>query len=339
MWNRIRRIALAASALALPLTAPAQAQDCTLKQMASLPLLDPTNAVIAVPVSINGSERPFVVDTGGIYSMLSVDVAKEMGLDVKIVRDQQFYASDGTLLDKGVTIDSLMIGHNEAKHIHLLLYPNFQSRQLAGTLAPDLLKLFDVDIDFAARKLNLFSPDHCEGKVVYWAHDYVELPFTSLNRDDIRLEATLDGHALTAELDTGTSRTTLLNSAAVQTFHLDAESPNSEKVEHPSLLLYRHRFDSLSLNGVAVNHLMVDVIADAIEQSFYRRNASKAERDPIYGDAIGVPPLILGADVLRHLHLYIAYKERKLYLTAANVPPPAPAPPPAAPASTAPPAH
>lgn len=339
MRNRIRRIALALCALALPLTAPALAQDCALKQMASLPLLDASSTVIAVPVSINGTERAFEIDTGGVYSMLNNDVAKDMGLDVKVVRDQQFYASDGTLLDKGVTIESLMIGRNEAKHIHLLLYPNFQNRQLAGTLAPDLLKLFDVDFDFAARKLNLFSPDHCEGKVVYWARDYVELPFTSPHRDEIRLEATLDGHPLAAALDTGTSRTTLLNSAAVQMFHLDAESPNSEKAEQPSLLLYRHRFDSLNLNGVAVNHLMVDVIADAVEQSFFRRNASKADRDPIYGEAVDVPTLILGADVLRHLHLYIAYKERKLYLTAANAPPPAPAPPPAAPTSTAPPAH
>ena len=27
---------------------------------------------------------------------------------------------------------------------------------------------FDVDFDFAAAKMNFFSPDHCPGKVTYW---------------------------------------------------------------------------------------------------------------------------------------------------------------------------
>jgi hypothetical protein len=40
--------------------------------------------------------------------------------------------------------------------------------------------------------------------------------------------------------------------------------------------------------------------------------------------------MILGMDILHHLHLYIAYKEKKLYITPASAPAPAVQPGPAA---------
>ena len=37
-------------------------------------------------------------------------------------------------------------------------------------------------------------------------------------------------------------------------------------------------------------------------------------------EADGLPDLLLGMDVLRHLHIYIAYKEEMLYVTPASSP-------------------
>ncbi len=41
---------------------------------------------------------------------------------------------------------------------------------VVGVIGTDLLGKFDVDLDIAHKKLNLFSPDHCKGQVVYWTH-------------------------------------------------------------------------------------------------------------------------------------------------------------------------
>jgi hypothetical protein len=54
-------------------------------------------------------------------------------------------------------------------------------------------------------------------------------------------------------------------------------------------------------------------------------------RLPVGDTEIGLGDMLLGMDILHHLHVYIAYKEEKLYLTAA-VPPAASA---SAPATTA----
>jgi hypothetical protein len=34
----------------------------------------------------------------------------------------------------------------------------------------------------------------------------------------------------------------------------------------------------------------------------------------------GLPQVLIGMDILRHLHLYIAYREQKLYITPASAP-------------------
>lgn len=242
-----------------------------------------------------------------------------------------------------------MIGNNQAKHIHLLLDEGLTDQQLDGTLAPDLLQLFDVDFDFGHGKLNLFSPEHCPGKVVYWAGAYAEVPFSFmaaslLGANHIKLQMTLDGHALTTALDTGSNTTLLMEPVAIKSFGLDANSPNAQKIADPrQIFLYRYQFQSLELNGIAVKHPLITVMSDQAERSFRSLHTSKMDSDPLYGISLDTPDLILGADVLRHLHLYIAYKERMLYVTAANPATPAAAPaasvPASAPASAAPPAH
>jgi hypothetical protein len=35
-------------------------------------------------------------------------------------------------------------------------------------------------------------------------------------------------------------------------------------------------------------------------------------------ETVGLPDLILGMNVLSQMHVYIAYRERKLYITAAD---------------------
>lgn len=336
MWNRIQTIALAVSALAFLPAAPAHADDCTLKQVASLDMTDRPSGTILVPLKINGQQRMFLVDTGGIYSSVSESVAEQLHLPTLVIRGaQDYYNSSGQRLDKGVVVDTLTIGNNEAKHIHLLLDPGLTDLQLDGTLAPDLLQLFDVDFDFAHEKLNLFSSDHCPGKVVYWATNYAEIPFSfvalsNFGTNHIKLQVALDGHELSAMLDTGAGTTVLLEPAASKTFGLDANSPKAEKIADPrQIYLYRYQFQSLELNGIAVKHPLVTVMSDAAERSFRSLHTSKMDSDPLYGISLNAPDIILGQDMLRHLHLYIAYKERKLYVTAANAPPPAAAPAPA----------
>jgi predicted aspartyl protease len=67
---------------------------------------------------------------------------------------------------------------------------------------------------------------------------------------------------------------------------------------HGSPVLYEHVFKTLTVGGIEVDNV------DLMIQSGAR---------PYVG-----AQLALGMDILRQLHLYVAYKERNLYASAAN---------------------
>ncbi len=294
----------------------AAAEDCQLKRMASLPITEDAGGRTFVPVGINGTQRLFLVDTGGIYSSIAESVSKELKLKSARIRSPVF-DSYGRKLDRGTIVESLMLGNNQAADINLLVEPDGAGTQIAGTLAPDLLTLFDLDFDYQSKKLNLFSPQHCEGKVVYWSNSYTDASFSLVDGYHIQLEVMLDGHSLDAYVDTGASSTIMMEQAASRHYGLSAASANAEKIEGGQpVARYRYRFSSLTLSGISVRNPLVYIVADAASQAAMK-DASKGDRDPVYGRALRGPQLILGANVLRQLHLYIAYKEHKIYATAA----------------------
>ena len=90
----------------------------------------------------------------------------------------------------------------------------------------------------------------------------------------------------------------------------------------PGMQIYAHRFKSLSLEGITVINPDMTVIPDLLRTKL-RKPQQSLEGDtriPNPNNETGMSDVILGTDILHHLHIYIAYKERKLYITAADAP-------------------
>jgi hypothetical protein len=85
--------------------------------------------------------------------------------------------------------------------------------------------------------------------------------------------------------------------------------------------VYRRRFKKLELDGVVITDPLITLLPEVMmgplpappSGSFFWEN----------DDLQGLPTLILGMSVLSKLHVYVAYKERRLYLSA-GAPSPAP---------------
>ncbi|HEX4859940.1 MAG TPA: retropepsin-like aspartic protease [Rhizomicrobium sp.] len=212
-----------------------------------------------------------------------------------------------------------------------------------GILAPNLLTSYDADFDFAGKKFNLLSPKHCDGKVVYWPADTVAVvPIQMAGRFHIQVPVTLDGHRYSATVDTGASNTVLNLDNATRDFPLklgDADTPAVNTLTSSSkTAIYTHRFRSLSLEGIAVSNPLIELLPDLVSNKMRHATDTVSNdtriRNP--GEDAGLPDMILGMDVLHRFHLYIAYKEKKLYITPASGPAvaaaPAPSPAAAAPA-------
>jgi hypothetical protein len=133
----------------------------------------------------------------------------------------------------------------------------------------------------------------------------------------------LDGQILSANLDTGASRSTLNLSVAEGDFHLNEKQPDMIPVgrmrDKDDSIVFRHAFKSLSFEGLTISNPSLDIIPD-LERGQMERPPATGTRMPDSSVEQKLPDLLIGMDILRHLHLYIAYKEQKLYMTPASTP-------------------
>lgn len=292
--------------LLIACAAPALAETpCRLLKSTSLELGTDRAGGVYVPVTIGGRKLNLLVDTGGIYSMLTDQTVKSMGLRQQHMARVQLRMYGGALIDSYVTADNLVLGQLTAPRWKFLVMPNGMPIEINGTLSPDILRNYDADFDFAASKLNLFSQDHCPGKVVYWTHGTVaQIPVDLDMWGHLKVPVELDGKKFEAAIDTGSDRSVMSLDTAEEKFGFnegDARLKRAARDPDEPAHVYTFPFRTLALEGVTVANPDVMLVPD---------------RDSHIGSH--GPGLILGMGILRQLHLYIAYKESKLYVTAAT---------------------
>ena len=315
--------AFAFSCLAVAGQGAVAADDCKpLTLITSVDLLrrdgDPH---VFVPVTINGHQRLMLLDTGGWSTEVTSQAAADLGLPYVSIRYSEVNLA-GEESHQAADVDSFSIGQLTTKSVEFVVAPErylfHDEPQYVGILAPNILKNYDVDIDFGGNKLSLLSPDHCEGKVIYWPASAVAVvPMRVLRSGHILVPVKLDGRDVSAILDTGTSTTTLMLPVAEDEFGLkmgSADTPKAyEMPDRPGTAIYEHKFVSLNFGGVSVSNLSVAILPD-----FLRNKAGGPQLGSRLGSSAAheqVPDMLIGMNVLRHLHVYIAYREQKLYIT------------------------
>jgi predicted aspartyl protease len=305
--------------------AHARAAECVVSQYGSLDMLEGFGDLVVVKAAINGQERNFLVTTGRGVSSVTPHVVEELGLVPKdLPAKRQIYDFQGNRFRRFVTLSAVNFAGNTGENLDFLIEPDPEAvdPRVAGQIAKNILGNFDVDFDFAAKKLNLLSQEHCEGRVVYWSKAFADVPFKLDKNGNILVPMTLDGKEIEAMIDTAAPNTLLDRAVSRKLFGIDEDSPGVEKIPDASAdspAQYRYRFKSLAVKGISVTNPMIDLFTNAMKRGFRRETADKLSTDPLYGaEELKTADLILGLNVLRKLHLYIAYGEQKLYVTEAG---------------------
>jgi predicted aspartyl protease len=318
----MRSLALALM-LALGLSAAAKAadpQDCSLKLFVSLDTGSVPDRLV-VPVSIGGKTYHFLVDTGGIYSFIDQGVADSLGLTPHSLNGVvELYSSMGNSPQQYVDALNVEIGPIHLDHFAMILGKRDPGDTVIdGILAPDFLSKFDLEFDPVHHKLNLFSQEHCAGKVIYWSNAFAQVDFKFFHSHAV-FSMTLDGHDVETILDTGSSETFLSEKISNRVFDIDQKSPGVEPApdELKDVAPYRYHFKSISVGGLAVNNPLIYILPDRMEKAFHKNHNDKSDTDPVYGVSLDAPELILGSDVLNKLRIFLSYKEHKLYFTSAD---------------------
>lgn len=305
-------------------TAPASADDsCNkpLRMLASLPMTPLyTNGYVTIPVSFNGVQKQFLVDTGGFITQISSTVADELKL-FKQDSPVELYGVSGDVSKKYTTVQDFALGRLHAPKLEVQI----SKLEMDGIFAPVSFRGYDFEMDFAGRRLNIVSNDHCDGKVIYWQANAVAAVPVKINDLDITVPVTIDGHRLTAVIDTGAATSTLRLDIARRVFGLAPDSPTMTAIGHigddEKAIIYKHPFQTLTFEGVTVNNPRIEILTDIVNKNA-DHSLQTGSMIKKASDDLVLPEVLIGMDVLHNLHLYFALKEKMLYLTEASTPPP-----------------
>lgn len=292
------------------LAAPAFAANthCTLNVAASVPMGRDSLQRPTIPVRMDGHDEHLLVDTGGVISLIAPGVVRALKAKTQPIRGGSFVIATGQVPTTMATIDTLQVGRLIARNAKFLVLPDPTAMPFGevGSFGADFLSAWDVDFDFGNNRFNLISPKHCKGNVVYWTKSpYVARPFRLNANRHIQIEVKLDGHNLRAVVDTGSVSSAMSLDLARRLYgvkeselgrphHLrgNAFGPSTKQFK-----AFAHHFQMLNLDGIAVKNPKIELI----------RNLE-----------LGTEQLIIGMSLLSKLHLYVAYREKVLYITLAN---------------------
>jgi predicted aspartyl protease len=253
-----------------------------------------------------GSQRlKLLVDTGGTTSMLTDSTVAALGLEPQPIRSLHITMYGGLRIQKFVRVENIRVGNMAATPATFLVMPDSRlPYELAGTLAPDFLAQYDVDLDFANARMNLLSPDRCTGPGEFLKDGPVAaVPIMADSVHHVIVPVKLDGMTILAVLDTGASRSDLSFETAETLYGLNRNTPGLRPAVGADVEdgLYRYPFKTLTIGGKAIGNPDLTLVPQGVS----RRSAS-------------APRLVLGMGILRHYRLYISYSRNLLYLTPAD---------------------
>ena len=130
----------------------AQAQDCApAKLLASVPMhsAEPDSNIRTVPVTLNGTTRHMILDTGGAITQLSRETTEELQLPL-YDSGTAVYDINGRVSRRFAVVDEFTLGHLNRKAAALMVWSEPR-------------RPYDVDVDFGAGLLRMYAKNYCPG--------------------------------------------------------------------------------------------------------------------------------------------------------------------------------
>jgi hypothetical protein len=327
----------------------AMAASCNLPDVADkveLKQVRGTN-LVTVPVAINGVPKKFLLDIGTRPSRISQVTVAELGLpqatratetidSPRLGGDLNFGSAsvNATVRQVGsglsedtfgsrVRLGSFTIGDATGKNLMFMIAKDGEFAKDApydGLLTNNFFKQYDVEIDFGTMHMTWLTPTKCTDpdQVAYWTNDGVAVVPMIVEDGKFKVPVTIDGHSIVAVIDTSSEHTVMRRDIAEQIMGLKADTadmmPAGERKDGMGQTIYSHTFPRISFMGAG------GVTAANIPALISANNIAGADKEKVLGSQARstdtrIPDLVLGMDVLHHLHIYAVFGQKRLYIT------------------------
>ncbi len=295
------RLLVCVLGLALSLGAPARA--CEMNLVSTLPVRQ-LGSDLLVPITMNGQQAEMIFDTGAAISLVTQAAATRVGLRV-IHREEgssQPILAGGiggaraALVMKAHTMD---IGGLHARDMDIAV-SDFMHPPIDGLLSLDLIAKFDVDLDVIESKIMLYRPrGDCSAPAAFLAQPLYPIPLRPTGEDPRpRITVQVGSQTVIAAIDTGAYHSAIFRGAAdrlgLHPAALTAEPVLTVNGIGPrAVRAVRHAIEPVTIGDLEFSNMRLDVLDDAADDEV---------------------EMLLGADFLQTVHLWISYSSHTLIL-------------------------
>lgn len=307
-WGMLRRpdrlLAALACVIALAFAGPRPAvaaadNSCAPRLRAALNV--DLHGAPLVTLMINGRLAHLLLDTGAERTMLTETAARRLGLLTSFDHVQTVRGIGGNVMAGEVTPELQGAGGGKLPGVAFAVVPvalpAVGEQQVDGLLGADMLGAYDLDLDIGHHVILLYDPPQCAAPNLPWSRGYETVQAQLSRHRHIAFPITLDGHRLTAFIDTG-AQLSLIDAGATSRLGVtDAALRLDEPVEMQGVSAQvvtarEHRFGQL---GMADEVLLSPTVAVT----------------PLQLDDAD---LLMGTDVLQRERIWLSYATRRIYV-------------------------
>jgi len=267
-----------------------------------------------VPVEVNGTPVPFVLDTGASRTVILTDGAAALRLQVDRLRTTRGVGIAGETRERNALLARLRFGRHDLRNLTVPVAPRSgpDSLRAAGLLGGDVLGASELDLDLSARRVTLHDRRACRIAALPWPGTPDAIPFEPAPPGMVVIAVEVNGQPLRALFDTGANGTVLRQDLAARIGVTEAALAQ----------LPVETAHGIGTEGVPLRRLEGAVM--------------RVGGETVTGQRLGLMQLpdapfdvILGQDYIGPRRFWISYAERRLYVrpaaTEAPAAPPAPA--------------
>jgi clan AA aspartic protease (TIGR02281 family) len=261
------------------------------------------NGTPLVTVFANGFPLMLLLDTGAQRTVLTPAVAERIGGQTPRVEFQRgLHGIAGTLPTREIELHSFAVGHAAIPWhrvtVAQIATPPFFSMALDGLLGADVISTFDIDLDLPRHRMVLYERGACAPTGPKWPGRYAEISAGRSLSDHLFFPVQLDGHRITAIIDTGAQKTTLSTTIARAMGMTEAALARDRSIKTKGaageeLSSRVHRFERLDIGPIVV------------------RDPEIVVTDLRVRDA----DIILGMDFLSSRRLWLSYASFRVFLS------------------------
>ena len=273
-----------------------------------------------ITIDINGRPANLVLDTGAGATTLTRSSAERLGVRMSELGFEMYGVGGVRHVYRGIAA-RMRIGGLSADGFSLAgqdFFDRPEDAELDGLFGMNLMAAYDVDLDLPGNHVVIYQADgNCGKPTVALQPPLYMVPLEFIKNDrQADVELSIDGHRIRAVIDSGAAKTVMFRSAAsrlgVDMSALRASAHFGYGIGPRKVAMMEHVFEIVRIGDLQINNMRIEIL-DQADMGIDTVHVGSRLADPSLGEA-GGEEMLLGADFMRKVHLWISHSSQTLIM-------------------------